>query len=67
MSAILCYRPDGSEARLAFALREGAYDTPSLARQLDLLTTVLGGEPAVVVWDNLKVHKSHDMGAFVAA
>jgi hypothetical protein len=51
MSAIICYRPDGSEARLAFALREGAYDTPSLARQLDLLSTVLGGEHAVVVWD----------------
>jgi transposase len=28
---------------------------------------VLGGEPAVVVWDNLNVHKSHEMRAFVAA
>jgi transposase len=67
MSAICCYRPDGSEARLAFGLREGAYDAPSLVRQLGLLSSVLGGEPAIVIWDNLNVHKSHDMRAFVAA
>jgi hypothetical protein len=67
MSAICCYRPDGSEARLAFGLREGAYDAPSLVRQLDLLSSVLGGDPAIVIWDNLNVHKSHDMRAFVAA
>jgi transposase len=67
MSAICCYRPDGSEARLAFGLREGAYDALSLVRQLDLLSSVLGGDPAIVIWDNLNVHKSHDMRAFVAA
>ena len=67
MSAIVCDRPDGSQVRLAFGLREGADDTPSLARQLDLLGAVLDGEPAVVVWDNLNVHNSHDVQAFVAA
>jgi hypothetical protein len=67
MSAILCYRPDASQARLVFGLRQGAWDTPSLIRQLDLLGAHLAGKPAILVWDNLNVHKSHDMRAFVAA
>jgi DDE superfamily endonuclease len=66
MSAICCYRLDGSEARLAFALRPGAYDTAALTEQLDLLPQVVDGEPVIVVWDNLNVHKSHAMRAFVA-
>jgi hypothetical protein len=67
MSAVCCYRADGSEARLAFGLRVGAYDTAALVQQLDLLPLVTDGEPVMVVWDNLNVHKSHDMAAFVAA
>jgi hypothetical protein len=30
MAGVCCYRPDGSDARLAFHLREGAYDTDQL-------------------------------------
>ena len=30
MAGVACYRPDGSDARLAFHLREGAYDTDQL-------------------------------------
>ena len=39
MAGVCCYRPDASDARLAFHLREGAYDT----QQLIPIVAALGG------------------------
>jgi hypothetical protein len=34
MAGVCCYRPDATDARLAFHLREGAYDPTSSSRSL---------------------------------
>ena len=62
-----CFRPDGSDARLAFHLREGAYDTCQLIGVVAALQRLLGGTwPVVVVWDNLPAHTSGAMRAWLA-
>ena len=67
MAGVCCYRPDGSDARLAFHLREGAYDTDQLIGVVAALQRLLGGTwPVVVVWDNLPAHTSGAMRAWVA-
>jgi transposase len=67
MAGVCCYRPDGSDARLAFHLREGADDTDQLIGVVTGLRRLLGGTwPVVVVWDNLPAHTSLAMGAWVA-
>jgi transposase len=67
MAGVCCYRPDGTEARLAFHLREGAYDTDQLTGVVGALRGLLGGDwPVVVVWDNLPAHTSLAMRAWVA-
>jgi transposase len=59
MAGVCCYRPDGSDARLAFHLREGAYDTDQLIPIVEALGRLLGGDaPVIVVWDNLPAHTS---------
>ena len=54
MAGVCCYRPDATDARLAFHLREGAYDTDQLIGVVAALQRLLGGDwPVVLVWDNL--------------
>jgi transposase len=66
MVGLLCYRPDGQQARLLFGFRGGSYDTQSLIEVLKGLRGFLGNAPVNLVWDNLKAHKSAAMHAFVA-
>jgi hypothetical protein len=67
MAGVCCYRPDGSDARLAFHLREGAYDTQQLIGVVAGLQRLLGGGwPVVLVWDNLPAHTSLAMHAWLA-
>jgi transposase len=67
MAGVCCYRPDGSDARLAFHLREGAYDTAQLIPIVAALRRLLGGDaPVIVVWDNLPAHTSLAMRAWAA-
>jgi hypothetical protein len=67
MAGLCCYRPDGSDVRLAFHLREGAYDTDQLIPIVQTLGRLLGGAaPVTLVWDNLPAHHSIAMGAWLA-
>jgi transposase len=67
MAAVCCYRPDGTDARLAFHLREGAYDTDQLIPIVGALGRLLGGgSPVLLIWDNLPAHTSTAMRAWVA-
>jgi transposase len=53
---------------LAFHLREGAYDTDQLIPIVAALGRLLGGDaPVVLVWDNLPVHTSLAMRAWLAS
>jgi transposase len=68
MAGVACYRPDATDARLAFHLREGAYDTEQLIGVVAALRRLLGGDwPVIVVWDNLPAHTSLAMRAWVRA
>jgi hypothetical protein len=61
---VCCYRPDGSDARLALHLREGADDTDQLIPIVTALGRLVGGgAPVMVVWDNLPAHTSLAMRA----
>ncbi len=61
------YRPDGSDARLAFQLREGAYDTDRLIPVVTALRRLVGdGSPVILAWDNLPAHTSLAMRPWVA-
>ena len=63
MAGVCCYRPDGTDARLAFHLREGAYDTDQLIPIVAALGRLLGGNaPVILIWDNLPAHHSIAMG-----
>jgi transposase len=67
MAAVCCYRPDGTDARLAFHLREGAYDTDQLIPIVQALGRLLGGgSPVILIWDNLPAHTSLAMRAWAA-
>jgi transposase len=67
MAGVCCYRPDGSDARVAFHLREGAYDTDQLIPIVAALGRLLGGDaPVILVWDNLPAHHSTAMQAWLA-
>jgi DDE superfamily endonuclease len=68
MAGVCCYRPDASDARLAFHLREGAYDTDQLIPIVAALGRLVGGNaPVILVWDNLPAHHSIAMGAWLAS
>jgi len=68
MAGVCCYRPDGTDARLAFHLREGAYDTDQLIPIVQALGQLLGGDaPVILIWDNLPAHTSLAMRAWVRA
>ena len=66
MVGMLCYRPDGSAARLLFGFHRGSYNTATLVEVLTRLHAFLGGAPVNLVWDNLKAHKSTAMREFLA-
>jgi DDE superfamily endonuclease len=67
MAGVCCYRPDATDARLAFHLREGAYDTDQLLPVVTALGRLLGGGwPVILIWDNLPAHRSIAMGAWLA-
>jgi transposase len=67
MAGVCCYRPDGTDARLAFHLREGAYDTDQLIGVVGALRGLLGGTwPVILIWDNLPAHTSLAMRAWAA-
>ena len=67
MAGVCCYRPDATDARLAFHLREGAYDTDQLVPIVAALGRLLGdAAPVILVWDNLPAHHSIAMGAWLA-
>src|SRR5215212_2498568 len=66
MAGVCCYRPDGTDARLAFHLREGAYDTDQLIGVVGALERLLGGATVTLVWDNLPAHRSLAMAAWLA-
>jgi transposase len=67
MAGVCCYRPDATDARLAFHLREGAYDTDQLIGVVAALRRLLGGSwPVIVVWDNLPAHTSLAMRTWAA-
>ncbi len=66
MAGVACYRPDASDARLAFHLREGAYDTEQLIGVVGALQRLLGGAVVTLVWDNLPAHHSLAMQAWLA-
>jgi transposase len=65
MAGVACYRPDGADARLAFHLREGAYDTDQLIPIVQALGRLLGGAVVTLVWDNLPAHHSLAMQAWL--
>ena len=68
MAGVCCYRPDATDARLAFHLREGAYDTDQLIPIVAALGRLLGGNaPVILIWDNLPAHHSIAMGAWLAS
>src|SRR5215217_6863589 len=68
LAGVCCYRPDASDARLAFHLREGAYDTDQLIPIVAALGRLLGGDaPVILVWDNLPAHHSLAMHAWLAS
>jgi transposase len=66
MAGLLCYRPDGSRARLLFGFQPGAYDSVTLKVVLDRLECFLGGAPVTLIWDNLPAHHSRDLRGWVA-
>jgi transposase len=68
MAGVCCWRPDGTDARLALHLREGADDTQQLIGVVAALGRLLGASwPVIVVWDNLPAHTSIAMRAWAAA
>jgi transposase len=67
MAAAVCYRPDGSDATLAFQLRAGAYNDESLIAFLQELHRHLGGAKVTLIWDGLPSHRSKRMNAWAAS
>jgi hypothetical protein len=49
MAGACCYRPDASDARVAFHLREGGYDTEQLIPIVAALGRLLGGDAPVIL------------------
>jgi transposase len=66
MAGLLCYRPDGTHAKLLFGFEPGAYDSTTLKVVLDRLERFLGGQPVTLIWDNLPAHHSRDLSGYAA-
>jgi hypothetical protein len=65
MSAAVCFRPDGSEAALVFAMRPGSYNDAALMEFLTELHRHLDGEKVTLIWDGPPSHRSRTMKAFI--
>jgi transposase len=61
IASALVYEPDGSDARLAFELRPGAYNTELLIEFLTFLHELEAGRSVILVWDGLPAHRSRGM------
>ena len=66
MSGALAYQPDGSQAALTFQIKEGSYNTESLTGFLEDLREHFAGGKITLIRDNLPVHKSRAMTAWIA-
>lgn len=67
MSGALAYRPDGSQAELAFQIKEGSYNTESLISFLAGLREHFDGAKLTVIWDGLPAHRSGAMTAWITS
>jgi transposase len=61
IASALVYEPDGSDARLAFELRPGAYNTETLIEFLRFLHELEAGRTVILLWDGLPAHRSRCM------
>jgi putative transposase len=66
MAAVLGYAPDGSEAKVMFSARPGAYNDTSLITCIRQLRRQLNGDKVTLIWDGLPRHRSRRMHAFLA-
>jgi transposase len=67
IASALVYEPDGSDARLAFELRPGAYNTQTLIEFLTFLHALEANRSVLLVWDGLPSHRSRCMLDWVAS
>ena len=67
MASALVYEPDGSDARLAFELRPGAYNTETLIEFLTFLHELEADRSVLLLWDGLPAHRSRRMLDWVAS
>jgi transposase len=67
MSSALCFRPDGSDAALVFAMTPGAYNDELLMEFLLELHEHLDGDKVTLIWDGLPSHPSRAMHRFIAS
>jgi transposase len=61
IASALVYEPDGSDARLAFELRPGAYNTETLIEFLTFLHELEASRSVILLWDGLPAHRSRNM------
>jgi hypothetical protein len=61
IASALVYEPDRSDARLAFELRPGAYNTETLIEFLRFLHELEAGRSVILLWDGLPAHRSRCM------
>jgi transposase len=66
MAAALAYAPDGTDARLVFQTRPGAYNDESLITFLDAVHDGLSAAKVTLIWDGLPSHRSRRMHAYLA-
>jgi hypothetical protein len=67
IASALVYEPDGSDARLAFELRPGAYNTETLIEFLTFLHQLEADRRVLLLWDGLPAHRSRCMLDWVAS
>jgi transposase len=67
MSSALCFRSDGSDAALVFAMTPGSYNDAMLMEFLLELHHHLDGDKVTLIWDGLPSHRSRAMKRFVAS
>jgi hypothetical protein len=65
MSAAVCFRPDGTEAALVFAMQPGSYNDHTIMEFLLELHRHLDGDKVTLIWDGLPSHRSRAMQAFI--
>lgn len=67
MSGALAYRPDGSQAALAFQIKEGSCNTQSLITFLQDLHGHFAAAKITLIWDGLPAHRSTAMKAWITS